>query len=474
MHRTWKPNTYPFVTSPKDSELGKRFSKDELIEDLKYMEKTFEEVHPNLYFNKSQETSSEQISKIKTELSNPLTRIEFYSRIAPYAADFNDGHTRVEIPHEEYVKSDEIGNVRFPFSLHCSKGEVTLTATVLEEYQGYVSRKLLSINGEPVPHILERMISMMSGETKDFRYSCLFMVFPKLLFVLNGGSESYSLKVSGDPSPEEITVPGLSRTQSITNSAGKAVNTTEPYSYEVLDESNCAVLTLLRCEDEEKFGEFSQDLFNVLKSKRIGNLLIDLRHNGGGSSAIGDELCAYLTNEPVYQYSGVEMKISEKVKKYYSGQYRDSARFPMNLLPLSILTLLSPPLRQKTGSIYKVSVPEMKPPVRNPKYEGKVYAVTSQFTYSAAASLAAMIKAHGLGKLIGAPTGGNESTYGDVFSFSLPNTKLTCGVSHKFFIGSDGARKPEPTYPDYCAKDLGIDLHGPNAIPEIVRNLDKF
>lgn len=477
MHRSWKPDRYPFVTSPIDSELGKRFTKDELIEDLKYMDDTFEEVHPNLYFNRSKDTSVEQLRKIQAQLSNPLTRSEFYSRIAPFAADFNDGHTMVAIPHEEYVKSDEIGSVRFPFSVHCSNGKVTLTGTVLEEYKGYVGRKLLSINGESVTDILDSMISMMSGESKGFKYSCLFMVFPKLLFVLKGGSESYFLKVSGDSSPEEITVPGISRTQSITDSASKAENTTEPYSFEVLEDLDCAVLTLLRCEDEKKFREFSQNLFNILKRERVGNLLIDLRHNGGGSSAIGDELCAYLTDEPVYQFSGMEMKVSKKVKKYYSGKNRDSAKFPLNLFPLSILALLCPPLRRKTGSVYRVSIPEMYHPERSqrsPRFQGKVYVVTSRFTYSAAASLAATIKANGLGKLIGDPTGGYSSTYGDVFSFSLPNTKLRCGVSHKFFIGPDGARKAEPTYPDHGLKDYGIDLHGPNAIPEIVENLDKL
>lgn len=476
MTRTWKPNTYPFVTSPTDFELKKQFSKNELIEDLKYMEDTLEEVHPNLYFSKSSVTSSEQIRTIKTNLPDSLTRLEFYSRIASYVADFSDGHTSVQIPHEEYVKSDEIGNVRFPFKVHCSNGEITLTSTVLEEFQEYIGKRLLGINGEPVDQILERMTPLMSGESTNFKYSYLFMIFSKLLFVLGSTSKSYLLKVSGESFPEEITVPGISRSQSKKKDIeNKTTNATEPYSYEIQKEFDCAVLTLLSCEDEEKFREFCQDLFNVLERERVGNLIIDLRHNGGGSSAIGDELSAYLTDKPVYQFSGMEMKVSEKIKKHYAGQHRDKAGFPMNLLPLSILALLHPALRLKTGSLYKVSAPEMSLPERSPKYQGKVYVITSQCTYSAAASLAAMIKAHGLGKLIGDPTGGYVSTYGDSFSFCLPNTKLRCAVSHKFIIGPGGARKPEPTYPDYSTKDFGIEnLFDPEAIPIIIRNLDKF
>jgi len=85
-----------------------------------------------------------------------------------------------------------------------------------------------------------------------------------------------------------------------------------------------------------------------------------------------------------------------------------------------------------------------------------------------------MIKAHNLGVLIGEPTGGNASSYGDVFSFSLPNTKLRCGVSHKFYIGPDGSRKPEPTTPDLDTRDSGIDLNSSGAIRNILELIEAY
>jgi len=473
MGKEWKPNSYPFTVPPEDSDLGKDFSKEELLEDLQYMEDTFIEVHPNLFFNLSRDSYDVQLEKLRENLTGPLSRMEFYKRIAPIAASFNDGHTMVSIPHEEFVKFDETGCSIFPFSVDCSEKMITLIDTPLGDFKSYLGKELVNINGEPVEGILDEMISMLTGERIEFRCSCIPMVFSNLLFVLRGGVESYSLEVAGDSYSETISVPGVSREQSKMTSSASCDKLTDPYSFKVLDDYDCVVLSLLRCEDGERFKEFCSELFSLLNQKMIGRLLVDLRQNGGGDSAIGDELCAYLTDKPVYQFTGMEMKVSGKIKKQYTGRFRDNAKFPMNRLPLSILTLLFPPFWKKAGEMYKVEVPKRKPLERTPRYNGQVYVVTSQFTYSAAASLATMIKAHNIGTLIGEPTGGNASTYGDVFSFSLPNTKLQCGVSHKFFIGPDGSRKPEPTAPDFDTRDYGIKLSSSEAIREIVELIER-
>lgn len=472
MGKVWKPDSYPFTVSAEDYDLSRSFSREELLEDLQYMLDTFSAVHPNLFFSLSREALNDKLQKLRNSLSRPLTRLEFYKRIAPIAASFNDGHTKVSVPHEEYMKSDEIGDIRFPFGVDCSGKTVTLKGTSLDGYRSYLGRELLSINGEPVERILDEMLSMLTGERIEFKCSCIPVLFSKLLFVLRGGTEKYDLVVSGDSSPKTISVPGLSREQSRMASCVGHDKSTEPYSFNIIDDHDCVVLTLQSCDDIERFREFCANLFSFLDHNSIGKLLIDLRNNGGGSSDIGDELCAYLTDKPVFQFTAMEMKISRKIKKFYAGQFREKTKFPLNRLPLSILALLHPPLRKKPGEVYRFEVPQQKPLDRSPRYDGLVFVITSQFTYSAAASLATMLKTHNLGSLIGEPTGGNASTYGDTFSFSLPNTKLTCGVSHKFFIGPDGSRKPEPTTPDLDTRDYGIDLNCPEAIRDIL-NLIK-
>lgn len=476
MGKEWKPGDYPFTVSPEDSDLSRIFSRKELLEDLQYMVDTVIEVHPNLFFSLARESFDAQLEKLRDSLTEPLTRLEFFKEIAPIMASFNDGHTMVPVPYEEYMKSDETGKIRFPFSVKCSGKTMTLTDTPLKAFKPYLGKELLSINGEPVGEIMSEMLGMMSGERIEFKCSCIPMIFSNLLFVLRGGVESYSLEINGDSSSETVSVPGVTREQSkmISSSNVNRDVLTDPYSFKLLDDQDFAVLSLLRCEDEERFKKFCTDLFSLLNKKKVGRLLVDLRFNGGGSSAIGAELCAYLTDKSVSQFTAMEMKISRQIKKHYTAQFRDSAKFPLNRLPLSFLVLLYPAFWKRAGEMYRVEVPKLKPLERASRYDGQVYVVTSQFTYSAASSLAAMIKAYGIGTLIGEPTGGNASTYGDVFSFSLPNTKLRCGVSHKLFIGPDGSKEPEPTSPDLDTRDYGIDLNSSEAIRDILNLIENY
>lgn len=475
MSKKWKRNKYPFVVSPTDYELEKSFSKSEILDDIEYMQNTLEEVHPNLYFSKTEDSAKEELKKIKNSLPDKLSRMELYFHIAPYLSSFKDGHTSISVPHEEYVKSDEVGSVRFPFGVDCSRGKVILKFTVLEEFQEFVGRRLISINGVAIGEILEKMTSMISGESLSFKYNYLFMLFSKLLFVLGYSSEKYVLEVTGNTSIEEIAVPGITRAQSKIDSEKNKSGAAQKNNYKIYPEFDCAVVSLVSCDNQEISRKFFGNLFNTLEEEKIGKLIIDLRHNGGGNSSAGDELSAFLTDKPVRQFSGMEMKLSKKVKESYTAKHRDNLKFPLKLIPLKLLALSNSIFRMKAGSIYKVSIPETKPSSKESLYEGLVVVVTSTCTYSAAASLAAMVKAYGLGKIVGEATGGYVSTYGDSFSFSLPNTKLRCGVSHKFILGPDGSRTPEPTYPDYSSDELGIDnIFADDAISKIMMNLSML
>jgi len=75
--------------------------------------------------------------------------------------------------------------------------------------------------------------------------------------------------------------------------------------------------------------------------------------------------------------------------------------------------------------------------------------LTSAYTFSSATGFAAAVQDNDLGVIVGSSTGGFPSAHGDSFPFTLPNTCLQCGVSHKFFVRANGNRAPEPLYPDF-------------------------
>ncbi|MCH5222378.1 MAG: hypothetical protein J1F05_08680, partial [Muribaculaceae bacterium] len=66
-------------------------------------------------------------------------------------------------------------------------------------------------------------------------------------------------------------------------------------------------------------------------------------------------------------------------------------------------------------------------------YNGNVYLLTSNQTFSSAASFAWAFKGCKMGKVIGEETGGMNVSYGDILPYSLPISKLTTYIPFKRF-----------------------------------------
>ena len=86
-------------------------------------------------------------------------------------------------------------------------------------------------------------------------------------------------------------------------------------------------------------------------------------------------------------------------------------------------------------------------PVDN-AFDGRVYALTSNYTFSSAMDFATVIQDNGIGKVIGEIPGNMPTAYGDKLGFQLPESKLLLGVSYKKFYRVDIDKSEEPLIPD--------------------------
>jgi hypothetical protein len=70
-----------------------------LKEDVNFLFKSIEEIHPNPYAYTNKTTIYELKNRLMREIGKPLTQLEFYKLIAPLVASLKEGHTFV-IPAE--------------------------------------------------------------------------------------------------------------------------------------------------------------------------------------------------------------------------------------------------------------------------------------------------------------------------------------------------------------------------------------
>ena len=68
--------------------------------------------------------------------------------------------------------------------------------------------------------------------------------------------------------------------------------------------------------------------------------------------------------------------------------------------------------------------------VNNPnRYEGKIFVLTDEITFSSAAILAGTVQCFSFGTVIGRETGGTQIMYSSFHDLYLPNTGLFVGIS---------------------------------------------
>ncbi len=404
------PDTSRGITA---EEIGKEYSPKELIEDLYYLIRTLEEIHPDLYAVTSGETIRAEVAKLRSELTEPMDRVEFYRRTSPIITMLGDGHTGARLPAEEWAHYLDEGGKIFPLSLRIDGGRVFLRESIsLEENEIPGAAEIVAINGIEMETILTELLRYSCGERIQFREKRIESNFPAYLWTIYGFSGTFNVIIRLPDSRETLSfsIEGVTKDKITSSSA----MTGAPYSFKVLPGTNTGYIDFRSFRDLDKFKHFLEETFSRIKEEGISDLIIDVRNNGGGNSSLGDAFLDYLSGEPFTQYKEVGIKISRQIKKYYPA-WRDIQIKPV-------------------GTLHNVKVRE-KVPGKNPlRFEGNIYLLTSSYTFSSATDFSAAVKYYGIGTIIGEETGGLLKTFGDVYSFRLPNSRLVFGVSHKTFI----------------------------------------
>ena len=181
-------------------------------------------------------------------------------------------------------------------------------------------------------------------------------------------------------------------------------------SYKIDKENSLGIFTLNRCEMSQEYTDRLLEFFSAVRDNNIGNIAVDLRSNGGGTTEVINEFLRYINISDYKLFGGTDIRNGGNLISY-----RDE------IIP--------------------------NKPVDN-AFDGKVYVLTSQYTFSSAMDFATVIQDNGIGKVIGEIPGNMPTAYGDKLGFQLPESKLVLSVSYKKFYRVDINKSEEPLIPD--------------------------
>ena len=416
------------ISFGQKSSNSKVIAAKELRNDIDTLIKYIEETHPNAFYKFTKDQFIKEADGIKSIITRPLSIYDFYLLTAPLVAKLQDGHTSIQFPQMEYFNENPI---LFPYNVKLSSEEPFIT--IVRPFRTMPAdipdnAEVLTINDFDSKKIVKDIIKLNSGESDNFRADMGANFFYFYLNTLYGGLTDYfTVKYKTDEKTERKKINGIKydslvkRQSQDTTKAAKISH--DDYSLKLMPETKTAIIDFESFNDMQKFKIFINSAFEQIQTNKIENLIIDIRENRGGNSAIGDEFFQYISPVPFNQYPKAKIKYSALQKETYRMRYektKDRSWRATRKKPNGLVEDI-------TSSSIKLR--------RNPlRFKGKVYLLTGISTFSSAGSFAQCFKYYKMGKIIGEETGGWIIHYGDVINASLPNSKLGLTISHKMWF----------------------------------------
>lgn len=394
------------------------------ISDIEYLFKRLEVVHYNPYLHITKEDISKKIKSLKGkwELRDSLMNSEFIIETMKLLSEIEDGHTKMVWYSTEIIpKRDSINY--FPFQLKFDKEKgVYISDTSSLEYQ---NEKILLINGLNAQKLYSEALECLSGnfEYKNELTSSLF--FPIFLY-LKGISAPFAIELES----EKIIIDSF-QTISFLELYKRLQPSKLNYEFTTIEHDNIGLLSYNSCTDYDAFKIFLDTTFQQIKQDRVKDLMIDIRYNSGGNSALNDLLLAYITNKQYRQSSKRLWKLSNVsidelngrgIRNEYGKDYIERYRLKNDTTILVLGEDVSPKAPKKVDNYF----------------EGDCYLLIGPKTYSSANMLADAVYTYKLFSIIGMPTGERTNDFGEQKTEYLPHSNFPFDFTIAYDIGANG------------------------------------
>jgi hypothetical protein len=416
---------------------SKTFTKQQITSDIDYVVMNMEDIHPDLYASIRKEDFYNEIELIKDELSTAVNEIEAYHIFSRISSCIGDAHTSFAFTN--YSKKGAILFKKVPpYRFRIVNSKLYVLENYSKKHRIPVGAEIVSINKKSISHCLSEIKKLVSYDNEN-HFNALIQI--PIYWGLWNQFEDFEIAYA---TPEN-------ETQTILTSSGLFANLRylrdftgfgfSNYSFDILKD-DIGYFNIKSFHNVNKFKTFAKDAFKEIYEKGINNILIDLRDNAGGNTQLAEELMQYISPISFNTFDTALVKISNELIRAYS---LDTIEY-------------------KAGSLILESSDEISLRENPYRYSGKVYILTSSYTFSTAVDFAAMAKCFANAKIIGLETGGKTVSFGSPLKFILPETNLEIKVSCKRFVNACGVDNKEGVMPD-------IEME--NSINNIIQGKDN-
>lgn len=440
----------------KEFDFQKKYSVNQVMEDIDYTEKYLTKFHPDPFRYISKDSLHAFIVNLKSKIDSPLTEMQTRFYIKRIIATIGCGHTDVGAS-KKYTKAiKKLNKPVIPFNIFITdSNQVIILNNLTNDSTIKVGDEILSIDNRSTKQILNTIYSIYSSDGYNkthkkqgirynwFKYYYSFCYGFKLDYLLKIKHQNNSITKYKLPAYSSIKDTLILPKKDSVNYIRK----TKACSYSIIqDDKSIAVIDINAFKGRHWF-KFFRKSFKDIKHKNIEHLVIDLRDNGGGQVAYGMNLLSYLIDKPT------NLSFDRK-----PNLIPLNFRFKMNIFTRITPIFLSFRFQDipKHGRLrhYIISFPKK----RN-AFKGQIYVLTNGKSFSMSGVDATYLKYKSNAIIIGEETGGNIAGSNAIISGNilLPHSKIQVFIPmyhiyHDINVNNNGYGLM-PDYPTYYTKD---------------------
>lgn len=407
----------------------KKYSPQELKEDIEAAEQTLKRNHPSLYWYSSPEQIEASFNRAYLLADDSLTENAFKNLLAETVFPIRCGHTSVRLSENygRYMRGRAPQG--FPLNLKIADDSTLIVTNNFNRRDSVLKpgMKILSINGLAARRVIDTLFPLVAidGYAKYFSYQNISNSFASYYNSRFPALKKFTVEyVNEKEETVSLSIPALGNGRDTTRR--QIINAPPPTtstrrrrieavrSFTIDSSKNFALLRITSFTRYLK-KSYLRKTFRQLQDQQIPNLIIDVRNNGGGLIKSSLLLTRFVKQEPFYFTDS----IFSKTRVIRSSTARIKKRFVHNLGML----LLN---RKQTDSMFRFSFFQKQYRPKANAYNGNLIVLTGGYSFSATTMFLSNIKGQNNVTLLGEETGGGFYGNNGVFipEMVLPNTKL--------------------------------------------------
>jgi len=451
-------------------------TKEQALEDFKWLRFSLEYVHPRLYKYDDRNTVNARFDSLTQFIRKDISGLDFLALVTKNNAAVHCGHLYT-IPQDKLEK-EVLDKKVLPFHIKILEGKIYLMYDCSSSPIPAGSQ-IFAINDKTDKQIIATILPGITADgyiqtrkwklmERYFNYSFHGFDFYYHLFV--DRTENFKIDyVDGKTNTRKTVIKkgmGIQERQTLLlKNYGideqSWFKTASP-KIEINEQNDYALLTVSRSfynkGIDPDFDSLLSAAFRIIKEKKISNLILDVRNNEGGSEAQQMKLMSYLYNQPFKLYQNIYLSHLDFRPLKHIIVERDTSSLLFNNDD-KYMRKINDHLWINNYD-YSDNL-QLKPPQQN-VFEGNLYVLMNGLCFSSAADLVSDLKKTTAAVFIGEEPGGTLEgpTGGDEIVIRLPNSKIMIRISPNIQVGYMNQKHPPgrgviPTYPtNYSIEDI--------------------